>query len=650
MQKNAMLTRESRRIIDSEEANTDVLIRAYLLTKDRRYADEAVKRVKEMATWGDNKNVVGDFNEATLLSLCSMAYDALYDVPDDATRKFLLNEIKEFGNSMYMHNINRLENHIADNHVWQMTFRILTMAAFTVYGELPEADAWTDYCYNLWLARFPGLNKDGAWHNGDSHFHVNIRTLVEVPYSHTRLTGFNYFSDPWYQGNALYVIYQAAAILQIGRQRQLAPEDTYPERYTCWLMPMLCAYDRQYIRRRLRAPHQRSPARHTRTGKHLESRRSCMVPPAMRQALAPDGPGLKDLPMGHVFPQSGLASFSTNLDDTRKSAMLSFRSSPYGSTSHAIANQNAFNTFWNGQSLFYSSGHHTSFTDIHGVYCHRATRAHNTILVNGMGQRIGTEGYGWIPRYYVSDNISYVAGDASNAYGKVISPLWLLRGKQSNLEFSPENGWDDTSLKIFRRHIVTLGKSGYSFIYDELEAEEPVTWSYQLHTVTNPMNVNKTREYVHIRATSKDGASDAYLFSSGTLETDTTSRFFVPAVNWLRADEKGHFAPYPNHWHFTATSDKQKVYRFATIVYTHAKENDAENAQAAPRKLKDGSIQIGDWNIKANISTAGKPSFEVRNTRKDCDASVSYKDYGATVIHDNGKKTELKDEVPELEI
>ena len=178
MQKNAMLTRESRRIIDSEEANTDVLIRAYLLTKDRRYADEAVKRVKEMATWGDNKNVVGDFNEATLLSLCSMAYDALYDVLDDATRRFLLNEIKEFGNSMYMHNINRLENHIADNHVWQMTFRILTMAAFTVYGELPEADAWTDYCYNLWLARFPGLNKDGAWHNGDSYFHVNLRTLV----------------------------------------------------------------------------------------------------------------------------------------------------------------------------------------------------------------------------------------------------------------------------------------------------------------------------------------------------------------------------------------------------------------------------------------------------------------------------------------
>ncbi len=649
VQRSAMLTRESRRIIDSEEANTDVLIRAYLLTKDRRYADEAVKRVKEMATWGDNKNVVGDFNEATLLSLCSMAYDALYDVLDAATRKFLLNEIKEFGNNMYMYDINRLENHIADNHVWQMTFRILTMAAFTVYGELPEADAWTDYCYNLWLARFPGLNKDGAWHNGDSYFEVNFRTLVEVPYLYTRLTGYNYFSDPWYQGNALYVIYQQPPFSKSGgngssHQNILTPSGTRVGYADALARMTGNTYAADYVRRIIaRQPDILEKGSTSKAGGLAWFRLQCDAP-------LPNGPGLKDLPMGHIFPQSGLASFSTNLDDTQKSAMLSFRSSPYGSTSHAIANQNAFNTFWNGQSLFYSSGHHISYTDKHAVYCHRATRAHNSILVNGMGQRIGTEGYGWIPRHYVSDNISYVAGDASNAYGKVISPLWLLRGKQSGLEYSPENGWDDTGLKVFRRHIVTLGKSGYSFIYDELEAEEPVTWSYLLHTVTNPMSVDKTKEYVHIQATSKDGISDAYLFSAGTLRTDTTSRFFVPAVNWLRADDNGHFKPYPNHWHFTATSDKQKTYRFATIVYTHAKDNDAGTVQTAPRKQKDGSIQVGDWNIKANISTSGKPSFEVRNTRKGCDASISYKDYGATVIRDGNKKTELVDEVPELEI
>ena len=649
VQKSAMLTRESRRIIDGEEANTDVLIRAYLLTKDRRYADEAIKRVKEMVTWGDNKNVVGDFNEATLLSLCSMAYDALYDTLDDTTRKFLLNEIRKSGNSMFLHDINRLENHIADNHVWQMTFRILTMAAFTVYGELPEADMWTDYCYNLWLARFPGLNKDGAWHNGDSYFGVNFRTLIEVPYFYTRLTGYNYFSDSWYQGNALYVIYQQPPFSKSGgngssHQNILTPNGTRVGYADALARMTGNTYAADYVRHiSARQPDILEQGSTSKAGGLAWFRLQCDKP-------LPNGPGLKDLPMGHVFPQSGLASFSTDLDDTRKSAMLSFRSSPYGSTSHAIANQNAFNTFWNGQPLFYSSGHHISFTDKHSVYCHRATRAHNSILVNGMGQRIGTEGYGWIPRHYVSDRISYVAGDASNAYGKVISPLWLLRGKQSHLEYSPENGWDETGLKTFRRHIVTLGKSGYSFIYDELEAAEPVTWSYLLHTVTNPMSVDKAKEYVHIQATSKDGVSDAYLFSAGTLKTDTTGRFFVPAVNWLRADENGHFKPYPNHWHFTATSGKQKVYRFATIVHTHAKGTDANTVQAAPQRQKDGSIQVGDWNIKANISTDGKSSFEVRNTRKGYDASVRYKDYGPTVIHDGNKKTELKDEVPELEI
>lgn len=54
-QREAMMTRESRRIIDAEEGNIDVLARAYLLTKDRRYADEALKRVKEIITWGGNK-------------------------------------------------------------------------------------------------------------------------------------------------------------------------------------------------------------------------------------------------------------------------------------------------------------------------------------------------------------------------------------------------------------------------------------------------------------------------------------------------------------------------------------------------------------------------------------------------------------------
>lgn len=119
----------------------------------------------------------------------------------------------ELGDKFYNEYVNHLENRIADNHVWQMTFRILTMAAFATVGEISEASVWTDYCYNEWISRLPGLHKDGGWHNGDAYFHVNIRTLIEIPaffLTHIRL---QLLWNPWYNNNALYVILSATSLL-----------------------------------------------------------------------------------------------------------------------------------------------------------------------------------------------------------------------------------------------------------------------------------------------------------------------------------------------------------------------------------------------------------------------------------------------------
>lgn len=644
MKIKSYLTRESRRIIDGEEANTEVLIRAYLLTQDKKYADEAIRRVLIMAGWDKHKNVVGDFNDATFLSLCSMAYDSFYDQLSAQQKSVLLSTIKEKGEKMYHHYHNHLENHIADNHVWQMTLRILTMAAFSVYGEVPEADTWVDYCYNVWLARFPGLNKDGGWHNGDSYFTVNTRTLIEVPYYFGKLTGFDYFSDPWYAGNAMYTMFQQPPFSKSGGNGSSHQNVGRPNSIRIGYLDALArltgnTYAADFVRRTLKVePDYMKKALLAKPGDLAWFRLQCNKP-------LPEGDGLTALPSGYVFPETGLASFLTNWDRVGSNAMWSFRSSPYGSTSHALANQNAFNTFFGGKPLFYSSGHHIEFTDPHSMYCHRGTRGHNTILVNGMGQRIGTEGYGWIPRYYVSDKIGYVVGDASNAYGKVISPLWLTRGEQSGVDYTPENGWDENKLKTFRRHIVNLGQTGYIFVYDELEATEPVNWNYLLHTTANPMTVNEEKDYVHVQATNRGGASDAYLFSTGKLTTETTDQFFYPAVNWLRADDKGVFKPYANHWHFTATSEKAQVYRFATIINTHALKYPAK----APEILSDGRIKAGGWLIKVNISADGAPMFFIRNTKKEDPVSITYKG-GATLINENDYETTLTDVVPDLEI
>ena len=494
------------------------------------------------------------------------------------------------------------------------------------------------------MARFPGLNKDGGWHNGDSYFTVNTRTLIEVPYFYTQLTGFDFFSDPWYENNVMYTIFQQPPFSKSGGQGSSHQNVSRPNSIRIGYLDALAkilgnTYAADFVRRTLKVePEYMKKALLNKPGDLAWFRLQCDKP-------LPEGPGLTALPAGWVFPETGLASFQTNWDRVGGNAMWSFRSSPYGSTSHALANQNAFNTFYGGKPIFYSSGHHIEFTDVHSMLCHRATRGHNTILVNGMGQRIGTEGYGWIPRYYVSEKIGYVLGDASNAYGKVISPLWLERGEQSEVAYTPENGWDDVPLTKFRRHIVNLGKTGFIFIYDELEASEPADFTFMLHTTTQPMTVDtKNSRFVHVQGLSgRGGASDAYIFSTGALQCDTTSQFFVPPVNWLRADAKGNFKKYPNHYHFTAKSEKAKVYRFATIINTHALKYPAKD----PEILSDGRIKAGGWLISVNVSAEGGPSFFIRSTKDD--VNITYKGQ-ETIISENGYVTTMRDELPELEI
>ena len=87
-----------------------------------------------------------------------------------------------------------------------------------------------------------------------------------------------------------------------------------------------------------------------------------------------------------------------------------------------------------------------------------------------MGTSFFSDGYGWIPRFIEGNEISYVMGDASNAYdGTVARDEYLEEGGVWNVEFTPENGFGKPGVKKFRRHIAML-RPNIIVIYDELEA------------------------------------------------------------------------------------------------------------------------------------------------------------------------------------
>ena len=528
-----------------------------------------------------------------------------------------------------------------------MTFRILTMAAFATVGEIPEASVWTDYCYNEWISRLPGLHKDGGWHNGDAYFHVNIRTLIEVPAFFSRISGFNFFADPWYNNNALYVIYQQPPFSKSGGHGNSHEGQRSPNGgrvgYADALArecnnPWAAAYVHEIMQE---DPDILSKAFEAKPADLTWYR--CTTPkerPAYSKHLS-------ELPEAKVFKQAGTALMNTDIGHHANNAMLSFRSSPYGSTSHALANQNAFNTFFGGKAIFYSSGHRTGFTDDHCMYAYRNTRAHNSILVNGMGQKIGTEGYGWIPRYYEGEEISYVVGDASNAYGKVVSPLWLERGRLSGTQFTPEKGWDENKLEFFRRHIVQLGRSGLFVVYDELAGKEPVEWNYLLHTVELPMEVGKEEGGLRILGKNKaDGISIAHLYSSQEMTYAQTDTFFVAALDWKKRLGKA----LANHYHFTATTTPCNKVFFLNIIDVHG-----NNRADAVINHQGNRITVEGWIIECNLDSEGKAFLHIENTQNGASLDFNYNsNKGATIIVDQvgGKRIEkrLVDSLPKPEI
>lgn len=671
VQRKSVIIREGRKIVDREEGNIEAMVRAYLLTRDPVYYREGMNRLSEVLSWKGSPYFAGDFNLGTILAMSTSAYDAFHALLTPAEKSLLLGSIRDNGGKFFEEYVNHLENRIADNHVWQMTLRILSMAAFSVYGELPEAATWVDYCYNVWVSRFPGLNTDGGWHNGDSYFHVNIRTLIEVPAFYSRISGFDFFADPWYNNNVQYVIYQQPPFSHAAGQGNSHESKSTPNAarvgYADALArqcnnPWAAAYVRYIIER---DPAILSGAIEGKAGDLSWYRLTTSKPfpggevlPA-RGGSAAQSSLVETSPAGKakVFNETGIASMNTNLGEPEKNAMLSFRSSAYGSTSHALANQNAFNTFYGGKEIFYSSGHRTGFTDDHCMYSYRNARAHNTILVNGMTQTIGTEGYGWIPRWYEGEQLSYFVGDASNAYGKVTSPLWMERGRLSGTQYTPQMGWDENKLNMFRRHVIQLGNTGVVVLYDELEGKEPVTWSYLLHTTSRPMEVSEqpgkaTSGKITVTGrNTADGVSVAHLFCSEKMTQAVVDTFFCPPTNWKNeTNAKGQAVKYPNHWHFSATTPKALTARFLTIIDTHG-------SNRAPLKVtRTGDTwQVGDWIIRCNLTPQGKAAISVTN--QAAKASLTYdaaKSEGATLVNDRVKDKEVKrtlvDHLPDFEI
>lgn len=604
------------------------LCQAYILTGDSKYFDFAVKRIEQILSLSPQRGMDGAEHARYL----GIAYDTFHDKLEPELKKRILADIQDFLEFYYQWWPGDKEVLFLENHFWQKEISGFFFAALATVADVPENIKYLEYAYGIFLARVPVAGgNDGGWANGLPYFTVNYSTVADMAYYLHVLGKINIFEMPWYMNLPYYYLYCGMPY---------APMDGFGN-----------MHDRAY-----------SHYKHTKIGWNFGSSMCQYIAVATNNPIAKSYIGLSsdriaflalsqnselkfpkeeiqlpDLPQAKLFQEVGVSAMHTDLMNPKKDMAVYFRSSPFGNYGHMHANQNAFNIAFRGERIFYSSGYYTNFDDRHNLTSYRHTNGHNAILISGRGQALGPEGYGWIKRYAHGDQISYVCGDASQAYRPVVDKMWkdLL-----DIGLSPEEQnryYGDAKLKTFDRHLIFM-RPNTVLIYDVLESEEPQDWSWLIHTYQPPKLDEKSGI---LQYNLPEANSTVNLFASQAIVAKMTDQFPVdPRPLNLRYKNAA------NQYHISWNSiEKSKAIRFLSVIQCVVPGESLKSVIEAG----EGQYQIGNIKVKAAMNPNTPPTLtaetdnsivfvnNIPDSYKDINNKISEKNTTLIMEKINGK-------------
>lgn len=570
------------------------MLQAYLLTQDKKYASKLQEIMESLCTVGDDKLFLTNFTSTAIAYSVLAPYDLFYNSLSASQIKAAQNLLWRVATRYYSEYCGMQENHIFDNHFWQRNMRVLFQIAFCLWdksGYEEEASRMLEYYYELWTSRAPasGFNRDGAWANGSYYLSANLYTLYYMPILLSHVSGTDFLQHPWYQhaGQALaYNFPPSSKSTGFGdyTERYDSPTRQYAafadflareigDGYAGWYASQCSSDD--------------NPNNDVYDDLELRLYRICRNSSRYDTELPSDAPKMK------WYEDIGEVVMHSNLADGAENLTLGFRSSTFGSGSHTLADQNSFNLLYGGKEVYYHSGYYTSFSDAHTLTSYRHTRAHNTILVNGIGQAFTTEAYGMMLRAAGGSHIAYALGDASEAYrGISDDPMWVKNFENAGIAQTPENGFGTTPLTKYRRQVLMLYPD-IVLVYDELEASEPVRWEWLLHS---PVQFGIEGQTFTTRL--DNGVAVARMFSDSSFEVSQTNQFAV-------SPGEG----YANQWHLTASFENIPQCRILTLVQVRDSES-----EVLPVVRNGNRITCGDWAIEVNLDPSSAERLQVTSS------------------------------------
>ena len=598
--------------------NVTSLCQAYVLTGDERFAEKALAIGREVAPWDPDKVTrLSDFGDSRFMMALALIYDTFYDRLPPAEREMFRHSISIRLEEFYNDWKNNIEVRVLSAHVWQHILHYFFQSALVLQGDEPEASLWLSYAYELFLTRPPILGGlDGGWVNGASYFRMNMETLLDIPMFIKKYTGFDFVNThPWYKNQIDWMVYgmppgSAADGFGDNNETIKKPGIEYvafaEEVGKITGYPLAARYADQCRNYESIDLSQKNILRWFRLTK------TNGVPLPSYQTTP--------LPMAHFFKETGVATMHTQPMETEKDLMVAMRSSPFGSYGHMIADQNTFNILFGGEKTFYRTGYKIDMNDPHRLGWNKHTKGSNGILIEGAGQPYSTEAFGMLTRFVQGARLAYAKGDASNAY----------RSDETKEEYG---------LTKFDRHLVLL-QPGIVVMYDDLEADRPVSWSWLIHSMKK-IQLNADQNYFTSQFEKSVGQGG--LWSTLPVEWAVADTFEIPAVNVIgRVDEDGEVMDYEdNQWHLKATNlVKSSRMRFLSIVQV----GDVGRRQPKIEStVLDGkvNVRVGEWQLSAQLGLNSPAELRIADSKTAFSTAGSVKLGGKTYGGNSPASTKL---------
>ncbi len=401
-------------------ANSQTLALAYVLSGDRRYARAACERMASICRWNPDGSTHLAHNDEPHMSVIwhgPTTCDWIFDEFTEAERELVLNQYRRRGQITFEHmhdrgcyGVTRFDSHAGREIVF------LAMTALAFHEHIPEAATWLEWLRPVLCGIWPvWAGDDGAWAEGPSYglAYVEIMTMFATALKHG--AGIDLFQRPFWRGHARWR--QAC----FPSYAEWIGFGDHTERWASTWIANAELVERigaetgtgefaDYVRQ-MRTEAAACPPRED-VG---------FIPMNPMPILFPRSdaatPATAPVPTLRVFPTAGWGAFRTNPAEAAQDIAMIVRSSPFGSISHAHANQNDFILHAGGTVLAMPSGYYDGYASPHHANWVWHTKSHNCLTLSDAGQIMRSPlSTGALEAVFEDDRLAYVRGTADAAY------------------------------------------------------------------------------------------------------------------------------------------------------------------------------------------------------------------------------------------